>query len=84
MGRRSKAHSVNSVTSSPIDSQFTGRSGGWRRQPAAIRGFKTTYLAAFSLDTIVRRGGGSCAIAEHMHAGYTFTFETPATSKAVE
>lgn len=43
----------------PVDSRFTGRSGGWRRQAAAIRGFKTTYLAAlFSLDTIDRGGGG--------------------------
>lgn len=58
-GRHSKAGFCQFSRQLPVDSRFTGRSGGWRRQAAAIRGFKTTYLAAlFSLDTIVR--GGVC------------------------
>lgn len=36
--------------------------GGWQRQAAAIRGFKTTYLAPFLSDTIVR--GATCVITE--------------------
>lgn len=49
----------------PVDSQFTGRSGGWRRQAAAIRGLKTTYLAAFSLDTIIGGPGGGVGVLCH-------------------